>query len=58
MSHALATYLGESNFYAALLADNTTVLEALVLAAQAFIILDGAEDLGTEQTIPLGLEGS
>jgi hypothetical protein len=33
------------------------MLEALVLAAQALIVLDRAEDLGTEQAIPFRLEG-
>src|SRR5260221_6502392 len=32
------------------LADHTAVLEALVLAAQALVVLDGAKDLGAEQT--------
>ncbi|MPN46363.1 hypothetical protein SDC9_193949 [bioreactor metagenome] len=34
------------------------MLEALVLAAQALIVLDRAKDLGAEQTIALGLEGA
>jgi len=32
------------------------MLHPLVLAAVAFIILGRAEDLGTEQTVTLGLE--
>jgi len=34
------------------------VLQALVLAAQALVVLDGAEDLGAEQAVTLGLEGA
>jgi hypothetical protein len=34
------------------------VLEALVLAAQALVVLDRAEDLGAEQAIALRLEGA
>jgi hypothetical protein len=58
VAHALATHLGQRDFDAALLADHTAVLEALVLAAQALVVLDRAEDLGAEQTIALRLEGA
>src|SRR5690606_617050 len=50
-------HLGLRDFNAALLADHTPVLQALVLAAQALVVLDGAEDLGAEQAVTLGLEG-
>jgi hypothetical protein len=43
---------------AAFLADDALVLHALVLAAQALIVLHRTEDPGTEQTVPLGLEGA
>jgi hypothetical protein len=33
------------------------MLEPLVLAAQALIILDGAEDLGAKKAVALRLEG-
>ena len=56
VAHALAAHLGLGHFDAALLADHAAVLEALVLAAQALVVLDGAKDLGAEQTIALGLE--
>src|SRR6185295_12969986 len=42
----------------ALLADDALVLHALVLAAQAFVILDRAEDARAEQTVALRLEGT
>src|SRR5207253_3779850 len=56
--HALATDLGERDLDAALLADHPAVLQALVLAAQAFVVLDRPEDLGAEETISLRLEGA
>ena len=44
------------DFDAALLADHAAMLEALVLAAQALVVLHRPEDLGAEQAIPLRLE--
>jgi hypothetical protein len=32
------------------------MLEALIFSAQALVILDRAEDLGTEKAVALGLE--
>ena len=58
VTHALATHLGQCNFDAALLADDATVLEALVLAAQALVVLHRAKDLGAEQAVTLRLEGT
>src|SRR5690606_33659505 len=55
---ALAPDLGERHLDAALLADDALVLHALVLAAQALVVLDRAEDASTEQAIPLRLEGA
>jgi hypothetical protein len=34
------------------------VLETFVLAAQAFVVFDGAKDLGAKQTIALRLEST
>jgi hypothetical protein len=34
------------------------MLEALVLAAEALVVLDRPEDLGTEKAVALGLEGA
>ncbi len=56
--HALAADLGERHLDAALLADHPAVLQALVLAAQALVVLDRPEDLGAEQAVPLRLEGA
>ena len=54
--HALTTNLGQRDFNAALLADHTTVLQALVLTAQALVILYRAKDLGAEQAVTLRFE--
>ncbi len=56
MAHALAPDLLQGDFHAALFADDALVLHPLVLAAQAFVILDRTEDAGAEQAIPLRLE--
>src|SRR6185503_15622615 len=58
MAHALAAHLGQRHFHAALLADHAAVLEPLVLAAQALVVLDRAEDLRAEQAVPLRFEGA
>jgi hypothetical protein len=58
VAHALAAHLGLRDFNAALLADHAAVLQALVLAAQALVVLDRAKDLGAEQAVALGLEGA
>ena len=46
------------DFDAALFADDALVLHALVLAAQAFVILDRPEDARAEQPVALRLEGT
>ncbi len=56
MAHALAADLRDGNLDAALLADDALVLHALVLAAQALVILDRTEDARAEQAVTLGLE--
>jgi len=58
VAHALAPHLGQCDLDAALLADDALVLHALVFAAQALIVLHRTENTGTEQAVPLGLEGS
>ena len=58
MAHALAPDLGERHLDAALLADDALVLHALVLAAQALVVLHRAEDARAEQPIALRLEGT
>ena len=56
--HALAAHLGLRHLDAALLAHHAAVLESLVLAAQALVVLHRPEDLGAEQAIALRLEGA
>ena len=56
MTHALATDLRDGDLDAAFFADDALVFHALVLAAQAFVVLDRAEDARAEQAVALGLE--
>ena len=58
MAHAITTNLGQRHFNAALFTDNAAMFQTLVLAAQALVILDRAENFGTEQTIAFRLEGT
>src|ERR1051326_9515488 len=58
MPHAVAAYLRQGHLDAALFADDPAVLHALVLPAQALVILDRPENAGAEQAVPLGLEGT
>src|SRR5450830_950923 len=58
MAHALAPHARQRDLDRALLADDALVLHALVLAAQAFVILDRPEDARAEQAVALGLEGT
>ena len=56
VAHALAADAGEGHLDAATVADDAAVLDALVLAAGAFPVLDGAEDAFAEQAAFFGLE--
>src|SRR3954471_20791673 len=58
MAHALAPHAAERDLDRALLADDALVLHALVLAAQALVVLDRSEDARAEQAVALGLEGA
>ncbi len=58
VAHALAPDARQRHFDRALFADDALVLHALVLAAQALVILDRPEDAGAEQAVALGLEGA
>ena len=53
MAHAVAPDLREGHLDAALLADDAAIFHALVLAAQALVILDRPEDPGAEQAVAL-----
>src|SRR5476651_286707 len=48
VSHTLTTDLGQCDFNTALFADHATMFQALVLTAQALVILNRAKDLGAE----------
>src|SRR3546814_6360415 len=56
MAHALAAYFRDLDFDTAFLADDALVFHALILAAQAFIILDRTKDARAEQAVTFGLE--
>ncbi len=56
VAHALAAHLGQRHLDAALFADQALVLHALVLAAQALVVLDRSEDARAEQAVTLRLE--
>src|SRR5215813_9778330 len=58
VAHALAPDAAERDLDRALLADDALVLHALVLAAQALVVLDRAEDARAEQAVALRLEGA
>jgi hypothetical protein len=58
VAHALTTHLGQGDFNATFLTDNATVLQALVLATQTLVVLDGPKDPGTEEAVTLRLEGA
>src|SRR5260221_6222275 len=54
----LAADFGKRYFHAALVADDSAMLHALVLAAEALPVSDRAEDARAEQAIALRLEGT
>jgi len=56
VAEALAPDLGLRDFDPALVADDAAVLHPLVLAAEAFPVGDGTEDLRAEEPVPLRLE--
>ena len=56
MAHPLAPHLLERHLDTAFLADNAAILHALVLAAEALVVLDRPEDPRAEQPVTLGLE--
>src|SRR5256885_984591 len=57
MAHPFPSDFRQGDLDPALFADHAPVLQALVLAAQALVVLDRPEDLGAEQAVALGLEG-
>ncbi len=58
MAKALAANFAQGDFHAALVADHSAMLHALVFAAQAFPVGDGAKNLGAEQAVTFRFEGA
>src|SRR5271170_3642826 len=58
MAHAFAPHARQRHLDRALLADDAFVFHALVLAAQALVILNRPKDARAEQPVALGLEGA
>src|SRR5215469_14623694 len=58
MAHAVAAHFRQRHLDAAFLADDAAIFHALVLAAQALIVLDRAEDARAEEAVTLRLEGA
>src|SRR5262249_24102601 len=56
VTEALTAHLGLNHLDAALFAHDAAVLHALVLAADALVVLDRAKDLGAEQAVAFRLE--
>ena len=55
--HALAANLGQRDLGTAFFTNHTTMLHALVLAAEALVVLHRPEDGGAEQAVTFRLEG-
>src|SRR4051794_27228129 len=58
VAHSLAPDPRQRHFDRALFADDALVLHALVLAAEALVVLDRPEDARAEQAVALRLEGA
>ena len=58
VAHALAAHLGGCYLNTALLADGAFELHALVLAAEALIVLYRSENLSAEKSVALRLVGT
>ena len=58
MPHALPTHAGEGHFHTATIAHHTAMLDALVLSAGAFPVLDRTENAFAEQPALFRLEGA
>ena len=58
MAHALTTNFCECHFNATFLTDNTSVLHALVLATETFVVFYRSKNFGTEKAFALWLKGT
>src|SRR5690606_1295651 len=54
VAHAFATHLGDGDFNTTLFADDAAVLQARVLDAKTFVVLDRTEELGAGRAVALG----
>src|SRR5579875_1892930 len=58
VAEALTAHFGQRDFHTALVADDSAVLHAFVLAAETLPVCDRAKDAGAEQSIALRFEGA
>ncbi len=58
VAHTLTAYFLKRNFNTAFFADNTAILHAFILTAEALIVFDWSKDTRTEQAVALWLEGT
>ena len=58
MAEAFTTNLARNNLDAAFLADDTTMLHALVLAAVTLVILGRSENLGAKKSVTFRFEST
>ncbi len=56
--HAFAAHFGQRDFHAAFFADDAAEFHAFVFSAQAFVVLDGPENAGAEQTVSFRFESA
>jgi hypothetical protein len=58
VTHTFTANFCERDFYATLLTNDPAMLKALVLTAQAFIVLDRPKNTRTEKSVTFWLEGT
>ena len=58
MTHPLTAHFLKRYFNTAFLANDATILHALIFTTKAFIILDWAKNTRAEQAVPLWLESA
>src|SRR5579872_290549 len=58
VAEAFTADFAQRDFHAALVADNSAVLHALVFPAEAFPVGDGTKNFGAEQTVTFRFEGT
>ena len=58
MAHALAANFGQRDFHTAFFADHAAMLQALVFAAQAFVVFDRPENFRAKQAIAFRFESA